>query len=82
MQLPAIFDICINNYHFINPPGDISVCLHVYRFNIPCVGRWVVYQEPNYRGAHYILEKRDYNNFSDWGSQNSTVGSMRRVRFS
>ncbi|XP_029000387.1 crystallin beta gamma X isoform X2 [Betta splendens] len=45
-------------------------------------GAWVVYQEPNYRGPHYILEKRDYNNFSDWGSQNSTVGSMRRVRFS
>uniref|UniRef100_G3PYZ8 Beta/gamma crystallin 'Greek key' domain-containing protein n=1 Tax=Gasterosteus aculeatus aculeatus TaxID=481459 RepID=G3PYZ8_GASAC len=38
-------------------------------------------REPNYRGPHYILEKRDYNNFSDWGSQNSTVGSMRRVRF-
>uniref|UniRef100_A0A3B3HYH8 Crystallin beta gamma X n=1 Tax=Oryzias latipes TaxID=8090 RepID=A0A3B3HYH8_ORYLA len=44
-------------------------------------GAWVVYQEPNYRGPHYILEKRDYNNYSDWGSQNSTVGSMRRVRF-
>ncbi|XP_006808300.1 crystallin beta gamma X [Neolamprologus brichardi] len=44
-------------------------------------GAWVVYQEPNYRGPHYILEKRDYNNFSDWGSQNSTIGSMRRVRF-
>ncbi|KAF3833073.1 hypothetical protein F7725_026738 [Dissostichus mawsoni] len=44
-------------------------------------GAWVCYQEPNYRGPHYILEKRDYNNFSDWGSQNSTVGSMRRVRF-
>ncbi|KAM8893510.1 crystallin beta gamma X [Spinachia spinachia] len=44
-------------------------------------GAWAVYQEPNYRGPHYILEKRDYNNFSDWGSQNSTVGSMRRVRF-
>lgn len=47
-----------------------------------CVFSWVVYQEPNYRGAHYVLEKRDYNNFSDWGSQNNTVGSMRRIRFS
>ncbi|XP_051576575.1 gamma-crystallin N-A-like [Myxocyprinus asiaticus] len=44
-------------------------------------GTWVVYQEPNYRGAHYVLEKKDYNNFSDWGAQNSTVGSIRRVRF-
>lgn len=47
-----------------------------------CGSSWVVYQEPNYRGQHYILEKKDYNNFSDWGAQNSTVGSMRRIRFS
>ncbi|XP_016103812.1 crystallin beta gamma X isoform X2 [Sinocyclocheilus grahami] len=45
-------------------------------------GTWVAYQEPNYRGAHYILEKKDYNSFSDWGAQNSTIGSIRRVRFS
>ncbi|XP_051561286.1 gamma-crystallin N-A-like [Myxocyprinus asiaticus] len=45
-------------------------------------GTWVVYQEPNYRGAHFVLEKKDYNNFSDWGAQNSTVGSIRCVRFS
>ncbi|XP_076144140.1 crystallin beta gamma X [Alosa pseudoharengus] len=45
-------------------------------------GAWVVYQEPNFRGPHYVLEKKDYNNFSDWGAQNSTVGSMRRIRFS
>ncbi|TNN23545.1 Gamma-crystallin N-B [Liparis tanakae] len=44
-------------------------------------GAWAVYQEPEYRGPHYVLEKKDYNNHADWGSQNSTVGSMRRVRF-
>ncbi|KAJ8417223.1 hypothetical protein AAFF_G00284500 [Aldrovandia affinis] len=45
-------------------------------------GAWVVYQEPNYRGPHYVLEKKDYNNYSDWGAQGSTVGSIRRIRFS
>uniref|UniRef100_A0A3Q2FVF3 Crystallin beta gamma X n=1 Tax=Cyprinodon variegatus TaxID=28743 RepID=A0A3Q2FVF3_CYPVA len=45
------------------------------------LSRYNLNREPNYRGPHYVLEKRDYNNFSDWGSQNSTVGSMRRVRF-
>ncbi|XP_018608270.1 crystallin beta gamma X [Scleropages formosus] len=44
-------------------------------------GAWVVYQEPNYRGHHYVLEKRDYNSYSDWGAQASTVGSIRQVRF-
>ncbi|XP_062326696.1 crystallin beta gamma X [Osmerus eperlanus] len=44
-------------------------------------GAWVVYQEPNYRGPHYVLEKRDYNSSSDWGGQGSTVGSIRRIRF-
>lgn len=47
----------------------------------PRVCSWVVYQEPNYRGPHYVLEKRDYNSSSDWGSQSTTVGSMRRIRF-
>ncbi|XP_028812463.1 crystallin beta gamma X [Denticeps clupeoides] len=45
-------------------------------------GAWVVYQEPNFRGPHYVLERKDYSNFSDWGAQSSTIGSMRRVRFS
>uniref|UniRef100_A0A4W4GVK4 Crystallin beta gamma X n=1 Tax=Electrophorus electricus TaxID=8005 RepID=A0A4W4GVK4_ELEEL len=40
------------------------------------------WQEPNYRGEHYILEKKDYMSFSDWGAPSSTMGSMRRVRFS
>uniref|UniRef100_A0A3Q4HE20 Crystallin beta gamma X n=1 Tax=Neolamprologus brichardi TaxID=32507 RepID=A0A3Q4HE20_NEOBR len=64
---------------------DIPNLMSRYSLNrvasIRVLGGWVVYQEPNYRGPHYILEKRDYNNFSDWGSQNSTIGSMRRVRF-
>uniref|UniRef100_W5N916 Crystallin beta gamma X n=2 Tax=Lepisosteus oculatus TaxID=7918 RepID=W5N916_LEPOC len=45
-------------------------------------GGWVVYQEPNYRGPHYVLEKKDFNNYSDWGGQNSTVGSIRKICFS
>ncbi|XP_051776747.1 crystallin beta gamma X [Erpetoichthys calabaricus] len=43
---------------------------------------WVLYQEPNYRGPHYILERRDYSNYTDWAAQGNTVGSLRRVRFS
>lgn len=62
----------------------------VYIFSVVCTfpislspdHSWVAYQEPNYRGAHYTLEKKDYNNFSDWGAQNSTIGSIRRVLFS
>uniref|UniRef100_UPI00398F6D39 crystallin beta gamma X n=1 Tax=Pristiophorus japonicus TaxID=55135 RepID=UPI00398F6D39 len=44
-------------------------------------GVWVVYQDPNYRGLHYILEKRDFNNCTEWGATAATVGSIRRIRF-
>uniref|UniRef100_H3A6L0 Crystallin beta gamma X n=1 Tax=Latimeria chalumnae TaxID=7897 RepID=H3A6L0_LATCH len=44
-------------------------------------GAWVLYQEPNYRGTHYVLEKKDYNNYMDWGAQGGTIGSIRRIRF-
>ncbi len=58
----------------------IQCCVHISHLSPD--HSWVAYQEPNYRGAHYTLEKKDYNNFSDWGAQSSTIGSIRRVRFS
>uniref|UniRef100_A0A4W3KEM7 Crystallin beta gamma X n=1 Tax=Callorhinchus milii TaxID=7868 RepID=A0A4W3KEM7_CALMI len=44
-------------------------------------GNWVGYQEPHYRGPHYVLEKRDYNSYSEWGAPRATMGSIRRIRF-
>ncbi|XP_069077554.1 gamma-crystallin C-like [Pleurodeles waltl] len=44
-------------------------------------GTWVAYQEPNYRGAHFILERGDHNNCNEWGNHSGIIGSIRRVQF-
>lgn len=41
--------------------------------------RWVLYEEPNYRGRMYVLERGDYRCFSDWGAHSARVQSLRRV---
>ncbi|XP_078098022.1 crystallin beta gamma X [Mustelus asterias] len=44
-------------------------------------GVWVAYQDAHYRGPHYVLEKRDFNNYTEWGATAAYLGSIRRVRF-
>ncbi|XP_078539590.1 gamma-crystallin A-like [Lissotriton helveticus] len=44
-------------------------------------GSWVAYQEPNYRGAHFVLERGDHNNCNEWGNHSGIIGSIRRVQF-
>ncbi|XP_061665080.1 gamma-crystallin M2-like isoform X1 [Syngnathoides biaculeatus] len=42
-------------------------------------GMWVFYEQPNYRGRQYLLEKGEYRRHAEWGALHPTVGSMRRV---
>ena len=42
-------------------------------------GSWIFFEEPNYSGRYYVLDRGDYQYSSDWGSQGSTVGSIRRI---
>ncbi|CAO2603659.1 Gamma-crystallin N, partial [Lemmus lemmus] len=41
--------------------------------------RWVLYEEPNYRGRMYVVERGDFRSFSDWEAQSARVQSLRRV---
>lgn len=41
--------------------------------------RWVLYEEPNYRGRMYLVERGDFRSFSDWEAQSARVQSLRRV---
>ncbi|XP_028836082.1 gamma-crystallin M2-like isoform X2 [Denticeps clupeoides] len=43
-------------------------------------GAWVFYEQPNYRGRQYLLERGDYRRFTDWSALHPTVGSLRRVQ--
>lgn len=41
--------------------------------------RWVLYEEPNYRGRMYLVERGDFRSFSDWEAHSARVQSLRRV---
>lgn len=41
--------------------------------------RWVLYEEPNYRGRMYVVERGDFRSFADWEAHSARVQSLRRV---
>ncbi|XP_078538784.1 beta/gamma crystallin domain-containing protein 2 isoform X2 [Lissotriton helveticus] len=43
-------------------------------------GVWVAYENVDYSGAQYILEKGTYHCFQDWGASNSRICSLLPVR--
>ncbi|XP_078008803.1 gamma-crystallin N [Phascolarctos cinereus] len=42
-------------------------------------GAWVLYEEPNYRGHMYVVERGDYRSFNDWQAHSANVQSLRKV---
>lgn len=40
---------------------------------------WVMYEEPNYRGRMYIVERRNYSTHIEWQAENPSIQSVRRV---
>lgn len=40
---------------------------------------WVMYEEPNFRGRMYIVERGDYSSHNEWQAQNPNIQSIRRV---
>ncbi|PNJ09015.1 CRYGN isoform 5, partial [Pongo abelii] len=49
---------------FLQSRGWARTCVNaikVYRDRA-----WVLYEEPNYRGCMYVVERGDFRSFSDW----------------
>ncbi|MGH0173771.1 UNVERIFIED_CONTAM: hypothetical protein FKN15_066388, partial [Acipenser sinensis] len=42
-------------------------------------GAWVMYEEPNYRGRMYIVERGNYRSHTDWQGHSANIQSIRRV---
>ncbi|XP_066519240.1 crystallin, gamma MX [Hoplias malabaricus] len=42
-------------------------------------GYWIFHEHPNYSGRQYFLRPGEYRRFSEWGSPNPTIGSLRRI---
>ncbi|XP_034418157.1 gamma-crystallin M2-like [Cyclopterus lumpus] len=42
-------------------------------------GAWVLYEQPDYHGRQYFLERGEYHDFTDWGATSPAVGSFRKI---
>ncbi|XP_058689826.1 gamma-crystallin N [Poecile atricapillus] len=40
---------------------------------------WVLYEEPNYRGRMYVVERGEFSSFNEWQARSASVQSIRRV---
>lgn len=64
-------------------PPDLHYILHILGFKVDFVlifpNSWVLYEEPNYRGRMYIVERKNYCNFMEWQAENHNIQSVRRV---
>ncbi|XP_062384251.1 gamma-crystallin M2-like [Sardina pilchardus] len=43
-------------------------------------GAWVFYEQPNYHGRQWLMERGEYRRFTEWGAMHPSVGSLRRVQ--
>ncbi|XP_069778465.1 beta-crystallin B1-like [Narcine bancroftii] len=43
-------------------------------------GTWVGYQYPGFRGYQYLLEKKDFRHWNQWGAGQPQIQSIRRIR--
>ncbi|KAM8933387.1 gamma-crystallin 2-like isoform 1-T1 [Pelodytes ibericus] len=65
----------------------ISDCSNIYEsFSVHDVlscnvleGYWIFYEESGFKGKQYFLRPGEYRRYSNWGSINSKVGSLRRI---
>ncbi|TMS09791.1 Gamma-crystallin N-A [Larimichthys crocea] len=62
---------------FLQARGLTNNCVNSIR--VYGDGAWVLYEEPNYRGRMYIVERKNYCNFMEWQAENHNIQSVRRV---
>ncbi|NP_001160146.2 gamma-crystallin N [Gallus gallus] len=52
---------------------------HVNAVRVYGDGAWVLYEEPNYGGRMYVVERGEFGNFRAWQGFSANVQSVRRV---
>lgn len=50
-----------------------------YLYICTYLNSWVVYEEPNYRGRMYVVERGNYSTHKEWQAENPNIQSVRRV---
>ncbi|RVE62125.1 hypothetical protein OJAV_G00177590 [Oryzias javanicus] len=62
---------------FLQARGLTKTCINSLR--VYGDGAWVLYEEPNYRGRMYVVERGDFGSPADWQAENPNIQSVRRV---
>ncbi|KAL2085439.1 hypothetical protein ACEWY4_018759 [Coilia grayii] len=62
---------------FLQSRGFTKTCVNSVR--VYGDGAWVMYEEPNFRGRMYIVERGNYCSHNEWQAQNPNIQSIRRV---
>ncbi|KAK5603658.1 hypothetical protein CRENBAI_002976 [Crenichthys baileyi] len=50
-----------------------------FHFCVVMDGAWVLYDQPNYRGHQYFLERGEYPNYTRWGANSPAPGYFRTI---
>nr|XP_006008573.1 PREDICTED: beta-crystallin S-like [Latimeria chalumnae] len=61
---------CLDFHGFMSRCGSIRVD----------DGVWIIYEQPNYGGCMYILEKGEYPDFQHWKGHDNHVSSCRQIQ--
>ncbi|KAF4095505.1 gamma-crystallin N-B [Onychostoma macrolepis] len=69
-------DLC-DDCPFLQSRGFNTNCINSVR--VFGDGAWVMYEEPNFRGRMYIVERGNYCSHNEWQAQNPNIQSIRRV---
>uniref|UniRef100_A0A8C0EHG1 Beta/gamma crystallin 'Greek key' domain-containing protein n=1 Tax=Bubo bubo TaxID=30461 RepID=A0A8C0EHG1_BUBBB len=62
---------------FLQGQGWEKTCINALK--VYGDGAWVLYEEPNYRGRMYVVERGEFCNFNTWQARSASVQSIRRV---
>ncbi|KAJ7408197.1 Ras enriched in brain [Willisornis vidua] len=62
---------------FLQGQGWDKTCINALK--VYGDGAWVLYEEPNYRGRMYVVERGEFSSFNDWQARSASVQSIRRV---
>ncbi|XP_010004302.1 PREDICTED: gamma-crystallin N [Chaetura pelagica] len=62
---------------FLQGQGWDKTCINALK--VYGDGAWVLYEEPNYRGRMYLVERGEFSNFGAWQARGASVQSIRRV---
>ncbi|XP_056338844.1 gamma-crystallin N [Oenanthe melanoleuca] len=62
---------------FLQGQGWDKTCINALK--VYGDGAWVLYEEPNYRGRMYVVERGEFSNFNEWQARSASVQSIRRV---